>query len=322
MAVAAVQLGWLVGCARGSAALGISRSIQESARPLLELDPDANWTACYNRLIDAGPRVIDQLVHDPVMQTPAGADDLEVALRSSLVRILAPPDGAPRLSLICYETAYDLLHLAPKIYGRSPGEPRMVTGARPADWRGLYLDEFNLSLAVHVDVDADRRAILAWWEQRRDDPQRWITRRKLSPRGEQVLALLSRRRADVWTYQPGDEALILCSTSAGAARRPWLAPQRRFLLNEEPPGSWSVAAYDYNVVRAACIWLGQSDDLALRGRLIEAVGSESPVESYNARFALGFCPDPRIRAIVERYNERPSAAPEEPPAAREDALPL
>ena len=63
----------------------------------------------------------------------------------------------------------------------------------------------------------------------------------------------------------------------------------------------------YDLVRAVCVLLGTRSDPAVQDRLIELVASRSDIVSHNARFALGFAADPRIRALLERHrsnNER------------------
>ena len=94
--------------------------------------------------------------------------------------------------------------------------------------------------------------------------------------------LLARRYADQWDYAPESTA-VLCG-----------APPRGPPLLEIP-------TEDYNLVRAACVWLGSSSDNAVQERLIELVGNPSPIVAHNARFALRYSPDPRIRAVLERY---------------------
>lgn len=63
------------------------------------------------------------------------------------------------------------------------------------------------------------------------------------------------------------------------------------------------ATEDYNLVRAACLWLVQRAEA--EERLIERVASPSEVVAHNARFALLHSPNPSIRAAVERYNRTP-----------------
>ena len=78
---------------------------------------------------------------------------------------------------------------------------------------------------------------------------------------------------------------------------------------------------DYNLVRAVCIRLGSSAEPTVQERLIEMVGSVSPVVAYNARYALRFSRDPEIRAVLERYEdsqevEEPAPPADRPPACR------
>lgn len=75
------------------------------------------------------------------------------------------------------------------------------------------------------------------------------------------------------------------------------------LVSAPPPRTTLIdlQTYEYNLVRAACIWLGARGDTAVRERLVDCVGSGSPVLSYNACFALSYADDPRIREVVWRY---------------------
>ena len=53
------------------------------------MDPDANWTACFNQLVELGPASVSYLARCPLMRRRAAPDDLGVALHTSLLRLLA-----------------------------------------------------------------------------------------------------------------------------------------------------------------------------------------------------------------------------------------
>jgi hypothetical protein len=279
----------------GCAAPGLSRAGRQSdaaaaARPLVELWPDANWTDCYNRLIELGPASVDYLIARPSMRRAAAPDALRVMLHTSLLRLLADPATAPRLSVNCYETTLDVLHFNPKVRGRALGTVRMPREHAPVAWHDLYPVDFDQALAGEIDVEADRRTMLSWWRARRAEPATAFARRRLHPRNEHLWPVLSRRYADVWTYEarPG---VFLCS---------W-PPGRAALLRG--------VTYDYNLVRAASIWLGMSELPDARDKLIELVAHPSDVVAHNARFALRHSGDPRIREVLERYKQPDAGSP-------------
>lgn len=280
----------LVGCAAPlPARVARLREVETAARPLLEMWPDANWTACYNRLLELGPTSIDYLVSRPIMRRRAAPDDLRVMLHTSLLRLLAEPGAAPRLSVSCFETTLDVLHFNPKVRGRPLGQVCLPTARLPQAWHDLYPADFNHALAADVDVETDRRIMLRWWRARRGAATT-LVRRPLRPRPDYLWAVLSRRFADVWTYQARPE-VWRCS---------W------------PPGRSALfrgTSYDYNLVRAVCIWLGSSDLPGTQDRLIELVAHPSEIVAYNARFALQHSRDPRIREVLERYKEPRDPAP-------------
>jgi len=271
----------LTGCV---APARVAREIEDAARPLLELDPDANWTACYNRLLELAPGSIEYVATRPVMQRRAAPDDLRVMLHTSLLRLLADPVTAPRLSANCFETTLDVLHFDPKVCGRSPGTVHLPTAHVPRAWHELYPADFDHELAACVDPEADRQLMLRWWRQWRGAPARPTARRPLRPRAEHLWAVLSRRYADLWQYEVGPE-VVLCAGQPGSAA-----------LFCEP-------AYEYNLVRAVCIWLGSQSDRGTESRLIALVGHPAPIVAYNARFALRYSPDRRIRQVIERYKD-------------------
>ncbi len=268
----------------GLAGSAPQRDVAAAALPLLELRSDANWTACYNRLLDLGPASVDYLLSRPVMQRRSAPDDLRVMLHTSLLRLLANPARVPRLSVNCFETTLDVLHFDPKVRGRRVGRVRLPTERIPAAWHDLYPADFDHTLGRAIEVEVDRQTMLSWWRLRRGKPAAALARRRLRPRIEHLWPVLSRRYADVWTYEVQPE-VFLCS---------W------------PPGRTTLfhgTTYDYNLVRAVCIWLGASEVPSAQDRLIDLVAHGSEVIAYNARFALGFSPDPRIREVLERYKE-------------------
>ena len=284
----------LVGCAASSPTrLARLREVEAAARPLLEMRPGANWTACYNRLLELGPASVEYVVSRPIMQRVAAPDDLGVMLHTSLLRLLANPRTAPRLSVNSFETTLDVLHFNPKVHGRALGEVRMPTARMPAAWHDLYPADFNQALAREIDVEGDRRIMLGWWRARGGEVATSLARRRLRPRADHLWAVLSRRYADVWTYE-ARPAVFLCSQ----------APGRAALFHG--------VTYDYNLVRAVCIWLGASELPGTEDQLIELVAHPSEVVAYNARFALRHSSDPRIREVLERYKEPSNrAAPAE-----------
>jgi hypothetical protein len=259
-------------------------AVEAAARPLLEMHPDANWTECYNRLVEFGPASVDYVASRPIMHRTAAPDDLRVMLHTSLLRLLANPAAAPRLSVTCFETTLDVLHFDPKVRGRRLGDVRLPTTRLPAAWHDLYPADFDHALAAEIDAEADRRAALRWYEAQRGEPALLLTQRRLAPRAEYLWAVLPRRYADVWTYELKPDVFLCRSPPAGAA-----------LLRGN--------TYDYNLVRAACLWLASAEASGVQRELIELVAHPSPIVAYNARFALQHSPDPRIREVLERYND-------------------
>lgn len=267
--------------------------VEEAALTLLEMRPDANWTLAYNALVNAGPRSIEYVVNRPAMQRRAAPDDLSVILHTSLVRLLARPGDRPDLSINCFETSLGLLHFDPKVAGARLGTVAVNNTRAPTSWLDLYPADFDQSLAARVNVEADRLAVLRWWRARRDAGESVTCAQPLRPVASWLWPVLARRYADLWTYEPDRETVQLCTAP----------PADAALLQE--------ATRDYNLVRAACIWLAGSDAAGVQRDLIERVADRSPIVSHNARFALERSPDERIREVIERYKQ-PVEPPEQP----------
>ena len=277
-------------------------SIERNAQLLLNLEPNANWTLCFNELVKYGPDSVEYLLSRPEMNRRAAPDDLRAMLTTSLLRLLADSRTAPRLSVNCYETTLDLLYFQPKVLGRPLGEVRIPTKRIPSVWHDLYPVDFNHLLAQAIDVESDRRIMKLWWRARDGDFARYCADRLLQPSEDYLWDVLSRRYADVWTYDVRP-AVFLCGHT----------PANTTLMR----GS----SFDYNLVRAACVWLGSSENSDVSGRLISLVGHPSDVVSYNARFALRFQRDPRIRAVIERYNNADAVPLPERPRIWSDIKP-
>ena len=274
----------LAGCAVRDARLTpLERTIAEAARPILEMDPDAVWTDSFNTLVELAPASIRYLAEHETLRRPAAPDDLRVMLHTSLLRMLANPATRPRLTANCLETSLDLLHFDLKVGGDSVGTPLLADRQAPACWHDLYPADLDRNLADQIDAEADRRAMLQWWHEHRGNPQTVAAGMRLTPKAERLWRLLSRRYADRWTYQPGTTT-IQCSQGS---REPVM------ILAD---------TYDYNLVRAACVWLGSSPSEEIRGRLIDLVASPSQIVVHNAILALRHAPDRRIRELLERYN--------------------
>lgn len=284
--------GLLSGCGVNQAAPVDRRSdpVAQSADLILAMAPDADWTEHYNRLAAAPGVALQHILTRPAMVNPPCADALDTLLCTSLAALLSQEAEPPQLTLYAFETSSDLLHLAPKVAGRELGEICVEPGRPPLRWQDLYRGRFDRAAAARVDLEADRTAMLSWWrsQNRVWEAQVWVTR-PLRPQPDRLFRLLSRRHADLWVYQP----------DFGAAQ-----------LVSDPPdaGLFSVSTVDYNLVRAAGIQLGSSADLDVTERLVRLMGDGSPVVAHNARFALGFHPNARIRAAVRR--SRPEPAPE------------
>lgn len=267
------------GCLPGTP---LTREIEAHARPILSLDPQANWTAHFNHLVELAPASLAYLVEDERLQRPAAPDDLDLLLRMSLVRLLAGP-AKPALTMTCLETTLSVLHFDPRVGGQRLGEVVIFEGVRPRAWHEVFPVEFKHELAAAIDLEADRRAIRAWWAQRPMAGRGGA--RPLTPNPDWLWPLLERRRADMWLFEPVLEARH-CADGGGSLLK-------------------GVATVDYNLVRAACIWLGQSTDEGIEARLIELVGSRSDIVAYNARFALRHSPDERLRRVIEQHERAP-----------------
>lgn len=257
--------------------------IAAAARPLLTLDPDAVWTDHFNRLVAQGPAAIAWLMEQPAMIRPAAPDDLRVLLHTSLIRLLADPTSRPpALSATCFETTLGLLHFDLHADGRRLGTVVWTNDAPPRTWHDLYPADFDHAAAATIDLEADRRALRDWWPAQ---PQRGASvavAPRLEPRAAYLWRILSRRIADRWDYQPELRAVLCAAGPRGPA------------LLELP-------TRDYNIVRAACVWLGSRSEPEVQRQLIELVACPLPTVAHNARFALGYSPDERIRAVVKRY---------------------
>jgi len=281
--VVCLLIGGLVGCAAPrTPGLSRWRQAEAAARPILEMNPDANWTACYNKLFELESASIDYLLARPEMRRRAAPDDLCAALCTSLLRLLSDPSRAPRISMTCFETTLDVLHLHPKVLGRSLGQVHIPPSRMPTSWTSLYPRHFNHVLARAVDIESDRRIMLYWWQLHRGEADAYVAKRRLEPKPAYLWPVMSRRRAEVLVYELTPE-VILCAQTPGSAA----------LFREK--------TCDYNLVRAVCIWLGSSDTPPLVGRLIEMVGGDSDVASRNALFALKYSQNPRIHKLLNEY---------------------
>lgn len=271
----------LGGCATASA----QRGVLHAARPILTLSPDVAWTPHYNELVGHGPRSIDVLMQQPAMTRRAAPDSLEVMLHTSLVWLLADPQSRPPLSVRCLETTLGVLHFDIKVAGRSLGPVAQPTRTPPRAWHDLYPATFDHALAAHIDIDSDRRAMQAWYQLQRARGEVRSATRPLRPDVVGLWRVLARRPADAWGYAPEPTAILCAGPPADAA-----------LLR--------ITTFDYNLVRAACIWLGSSGDAAVERRLVDTVASPLPLVAYNARFALRYSPRPQIRHVIDRFDRQ------------------
>ncbi len=257
--------------------------IAAAARPLLTLDPHAVWTEHFNLLVARGPAAIAWLMEQPAMTRPAPPDDLRVLLHTSLIRLLAAPASQPpALSATCYETTLGLLHFDLKASGQRLGTVVWTDDAPPRTWHDLYPADFDHVAAATIDLEADRRALRDWWQAQPRRGASVAVAPRLEPRAAYLWRILSRRIADRWDYQPEPRAVLCAAGPRGPA------------LLELP-------TRDYNLVRAACVWLGSRGGPGVQQQLIELVACPLPTVAHNARFALGYSPDERIRAVVKRY---------------------
>lgn len=272
----------------------LERRIEQAARPILQMNPDAVWTDCYNELVELAPASIAYLAEHPLMRRRAAPDDLRVMLHTSLLRLLVHPATRPRVSVNCLETTLDVLHFDLKVDGRRIGTACLPEPEMPAAWHELYPLDCDHELAGRIDVEADRQALRRWWHENGGDDGILAAADQLRPRAENLWRLLSRRYADRWSYQPEPRA-IRCGGPP---------IERTMMLGH---------TYDYNLVRAACVWLGSADQPRIRARLIDLVGSPSPVLVHNALLALQYVPDERIRDLIDRYKKKMEASPVKPP---------
>ena len=280
--VAAMLAPPLAGClAPGDPLTPRQQAIMAAAYPILAMDSEAVWTLHYNELVDFGPESIACLMRQPIMNRPAAPDDLAVMLHNSLVRLLASRTvGVPKLTATCLETTLDILHYDLKADGRRLGETVLTTDTPPHEWHSLYPLDFDHSAAAGVDVERDRVALRSWW--RESSRESVAVSRRLAPTAAGLWGMLGRRWADRWEYQPEPRAILCCSE-----------PRGQTLL--------FLATRDYNLTRAACVWLGAQGGPDVRSRLIDLIASPSPIVAHNARFALRYSPDERIRALLEQY---------------------
>lgn len=268
---------------RGGPSSSQVEDIAAAARPLLSLDPHAVWTEHFNRLVAHGPAAIAWLMEQPAMTRPAPPDDLRVLLHTSLIRQLAAPASQPpALSATCFETTLGLLHFDLKANGRRLGTVVWTDDSPPRTWHDLYPADFDHIAAATIDLEADRRALRAWWEAQTQRGASVAVAPRLEPRAAYLWRILSRRIADRWDYQPELRAVLCAAGPRGPA------------LLELP-------TRDYNLVRAACVWLGSRREPVVQRQLIELVACPLPTVAHNARFALGYSPDERIRAVVKSY---------------------
>jgi hypothetical protein len=266
----------------------IEREVLDAARPILTLDPDANWTASFNRLVAAGPDAVRVLCARPEMVRPCAPDSLPTLVHTSLVRLLAP-QSAPRLSASCLAVTLDVLHFEITVDAQRLGDIALTPGRIPAAWHDLYPAGFDHEHAVAVNVERDRRRIREWFADSAGGAWSAAGARPLRPVPNHLWHLLGRRCADRWTRDLAT-GVLSCRYDTSTT-----------LLQ--------IACADYNLVRAACVWLGGSGQADVEAGLIERVASPSPIVAHNARFALRFSADPRIRALIERYNDEEKAAP-------------
>lgn len=299
-ALAALCAGALPGCAPGRPGpTALEREIAAAARPILTMDPDAEWTGCYNRLLELGPASVAWLAEHPTLARPAAPDDLRVLAHASLMRLLIHPALRPHLTVTCLETTLDVLHFDVKVGGERLGTVVWPPGTPVAGWPDLFPADFDHRLAGRIDLEADRQTLRRWWRRYRD--RVLVLAPPLRPQAGYLWPVLTRRCADRWSYEP----------AARTVRCGW-EPAGPVLLRQP--------TCDYNLVRAACIWLGGSDEPGVRERLIELVADPAPVVAYNARFALRFAPDPRIRDLLERYKNQepppPAPSPTQPTVTR------
>ncbi len=286
--VCVLALAALGGCVTpGDTLTRAERQALAVARPILDLDPDAVWTDQFNRLVALGSPAVDALMRAPRLTRTAAPDDLRVFVHLSLVRLLANPGTQPpRLSATCLATTYDLLHFDVRVNGQPLGPVVLADRDAPATWLDLFPAEFRHDRAAAIDLEGDRQAVRAWWAAHRGGAVSLVTPQPLAPQAEQLWPLLARRPAARWVYEVENRA-VPCA----------FGPR-------DDPALLRLRTYDYNLVRAACIWLGSRGTPGVQERLVTLVGSDVPVVAENARFALRFSPEPRIRALIEQAERR------------------
>jgi hypothetical protein len=290
----------LSGCASNPGLVSYrERAIAEAAGPILRLDPNANWTECYNILVAHGAHSVSYLCTQPAMTRTAPPDSLSVLIHTSLVRLISNPATRPRLSANCLETSHDLLHFELKVRGRAVGDIAIPGDKGALAWTDLYPAAFDHALGAEINVERDRAALRAWYLRYAGSPAMLATSRRLTPETAALWDVLSLRRADAWEYAVEPEKQVMLTSSSG--HTPGVPP--RMALLECP-------TFDYNLTRAACIWLGSRPDAGVQRQLIELVGHPFDVVAGNARFALGFSPDPRIRALLRREIPETGEEPE------------
>lgn len=305
----------------------LERDVHEAADPILRFDPNANWTRCFNRLVELGPDALFVLARSPHMVDRCAPDDLGVLMHCSLLRTLIDDGTAPKPITRCLETVGDLLFFEMKVRGQSLGTPLVSADQIPRRWHDLFPGAVEHSLTDEIDADHERSTLCAWLGSRRQPGGVRITRR-LVPQVESLWTALAVRYADVWEFEVHPAPLRCRSTAAGsrtvvvedvstrgsrwAARPPPPSEtESAFRLAAQdlpPPPLLRIFTSDYNRARAACIWLGQSNDGELLEGIIARLDHPSSIVAYNARFALQFSPNLRIREALERYN-RPAAPP-------------
>jgi hypothetical protein len=288
----------LAGClAPGGALTERDHVIARAARPILTLDSDACWTDSFNTLVETGPDAVAWLMRQPAITEPAAPDDLRVMMHTSLVRLLVSrAAGPPELSATTLETGLSLLHFELKVGGESVGPIIWEPGAPPGRWPALFPAMFDHVVAGGIDVEGDRRALVDWWRRRQREPVPLAP--PLRPVAAHLWPVLSRRYADRWEYNP-DPRPLHCSARAAGRARP--AVFSKCALQPRGDALLELPTADYNLVRAACIWLGRQSATETQNRLIALIGSENVTIAHNARFALRFSPDERIRAVLRRY---------------------
>lgn len=295
-AVAALALivAGTLGCTTVQRSVGSQERIADAARALLSLDPEADWTAAYNVLVEIGDPAVVYLANEPRYRAAQCGADLEVLLRNSLIKALLGIGHGPKLTLRAFEISLDVFHLDPNVRGRRLGE---IHYKHPCanDWTALYPARFDHAVARHVDVLRDRDALRAWIELRVARRERLTRATTLQPRSEALFGVLSRAPADRWRFAPERQALSVADVEEPKRLPGWPVPPSAALI-DTPTDT-------YHLIRAACIQLARSRSPEVLERLIGSLGSSNPTLSYNASFALRRSFD---RAIRERMRNGPA----------------